>query len=328
MTAQKIAVEEERHKQPSLTLTGLGNPVHVVLLAGDLLLASLEGEQLCAEPDRAPRICVWSISRQERVEILLGHTHVIRAMAHQGNTIVTGGNDHMVFVWNFFPPDDPGCPEESRHQGRAHAEKIHMFQGHTGAVLALVLQGDWVVSGSNDERVIVWSLAKKEQLFVLKVPDMVCCVQFVRSNLVAVGLTGAPSTQDVLNIWKLDTQDVAKRLVGHEGAVSALAVAGDILASGSNDETVILWSCMTLELRAVLKDHRSPVSMLAFARGDELLLSSTCAGEIFCWSVHSHEPVAMLVGHEEGARVKGLAAEGALVASGGDDETLQIWRLV
>ena len=51
----------------------------------------------------------------------------------------------------------------------------------------------------------------------------------------------------------------------HAGMVTALAVDGDIAASGGNDGVVMLWSTATNELLATLSGHTSAISALLIA---------------------------------------------------------------
>ena len=69
---------------------------------------------------------------------------------------------------------------------------------------------------------------------------------------------------------------------GHQGAVLPVAFAprGDVLASGSQDKTIVLWDPVTGTRRRTLRGHEDWVTALAFTRDGKRLASGQCNT---CW---------------------------------------------
>ncbi|HIK56035.1 MAG TPA: hypothetical protein IGS37_12830 [Synechococcales cyanobacterium M55_K2018_004] len=74
-------------------------------------------------------------------------------------------------------------------------------------------------------------------------------------------------------------------LGGHRSWVRAVAVSADgqIIASGSGDRTVKLWSLATGELLHTLSGHTSWVRAIAFAPGSDTLVSGSWDGTVRVW---------------------------------------------
>lgn len=88
-------------------------------------------------------------------------------------------------------------------------------------------------------------------------------------------------------------------LRGHTGAVNSVAFNsdGNILASGSDDKTIILWD--VAEGRPIgqpLTGHKDRVTSVVFNPGDKgkTLASGSYDGTIILWNVESHQPTAQL----------------------------------
>jgi len=119
-------------------------------------------------------------------------------------------------------------------------------------------------------------------------------------------------------------------LLGHRGAISVLAVAGELLFSGSADRSVSIWHWQSGQLRHHLQGHRGPICGLGLARcqGQELLVTGCRFGEIRFWDPHTGAEVGQL---KTGlASLQGLAvsSDGArLVLAGGSDGLIQVWDL-
>jgi WD40 repeat protein len=175
--------------------------------------------------------------------------------------------------------------------------------GHDGPVnsLAFSPDGQILASGSDDNTIILWDM------------------------------TGPDDEEGQFLYSKRDP------LSGHDGRVTNLAFDpnGQILASGSEDRTIILWDLTTGEqLDEPLIGHDHPVTGLTFRPGGQILASSSCGelgpsqtfspppcilGEIRLWDVASRRLLGEpLTGHN--ARVHSLAfsPDGQILASASD----------
>ncbi|KAJ1812157.1 SCF ubiquitin ligase complex subunit cdc4, partial [Coemansia sp. RSA 2599] len=129
--------------------------------------------------------------------------------------------------------------------------------------------------------------------------NVVTCVQLTEKYIIA-GF-------DTKNIYVFDINsgDIVRQLVGHEGGVWALSVVGNTVISGSTDRSVRVWDLETGKCTHVFTGHSSTVRCL------QVLL-----------------PTDMRTSRERamGLPVRYEPAE-PLIITGSRDTTLRVWRL-
>lgn len=117
-----------------------------------------------------------------------------------------------------------------------------------------------------------------------------------------------------------------KVLKAHKDRVEALAISPDkkILASGSYDSKIKLWSLMGNKLLTTLEKHRRKVTALAFSPDGKTLASGSEDNTISLWSLPENKPSATL----EAQTSFGLAfsPDGKILASGLIDK-LNLWSV-
>eukprot|EP00042_Codosiga_hollandica_P034369 m.240002 g.240002 ORF g.240002 m.240002 type:complete len:684 (+) comp54393_c0_seq6:154-2205(+) len=109
--------------------------------------------------------------------------------------------------------------------------------------------------------------------------------------------------------------------VGHQGPVWALAVHGDLVFSGSSDETIKVWNVSTnFSCQRTLNDHRGIIHALHVYNHRLYSGASDCI--IHVWDIGSFELLESLEGHEH--PVCTLAASNGLLFSG-SLKVVKIW---
>lgn len=112
---------------------------------------------------------------------------------------------------------------------------------------------------------------------------------------------GVAGKLDVIERSRLEGS-VLMQLPGHEQSVSSIAFSpnGKILASGSVDNTVRLWSVDSKSELFVLNGHAGTVSSLAFSPDGRHLVSTSVDGSAKLWSVSAGVLLASLYSLEDG----------------------------
>eukprot|EP00051_Salpingoeca_urceolata_P027745 m.483093 g.483093 ORF g.483093 m.483093 type:complete len:741 (-) comp22779_c0_seq1:113-2335(-) len=111
--------------------------------------------------------------------------------------------------------------------------------------------------------------------------------------------------------------------VGHQGPVWALAVAGDLLFSGSSDETIKVWDTSTsFKCKRTLQAHRGIVHALCTHNHKLYSGSSDCTVKM--WDIDTLELEETLEGHDN--PVCTLAIANGLLFSG-SLKNIKIWDL-
>lgn len=126
-------------------------------------------------------------------------------------------------------------------------------------------------------------------------------------------------------------------LTGHQGEITALALSpdGELIASGSTDKTIRLWSLETGELLYTWlgrsfrfsAGHNDRITALAFSPSSEILVSSSADGTIKQWDLRNGDLFSTLPGHGWGVAAIALSPDEPLLVSGSDDGLIQLWDL-
>lgn len=136
--------------------------------------------------------------------------------------------------------------------------------------------------------------------------------------------TAAPTAPPLVDGSAFRGQTVAV-LTGHTDAITGLAWSpdGQILASGSFDTTVRLWSADGKPL-ATLTGHTATVTGLAWSPDGTRLASGSWDHTIRLWSADG-KPLATLTGHTDAVTDLAWSPDGATLASASSDATIRLW---
>ena len=139
------------------------------------------------------------------------------------------------------------------------------------------------------------------------------------------GLTLSPqraSSEDVANQIK-----VIATLKGHGEAVMSVSFSpdGQLLASGSRDQTVKIWDVKTRTEIATLKGHKGFVRSVVFSPDGQLLASSGDDKTVKLWNVQKRKKIATLKGHKDYVLTVVFSPDGRLLASGSKDKHIKLW---
>jgi WD40 repeat protein len=101
---------------------------------------------------------------------------------------------------------------------------------------------------------------------------------------------------------------------------------GKILASGSEDQTIILWDTETGNLIKSLESV-SWIKSIVFSPDGKILASGSDDQSIKLWDIHTGECICTLMGHSQSVNSVSFSPDGKILASGSDDQSIKFWNI-
>lgn len=202
---------------------------------------------------------------------------------------------------------------------------VALAEGHADAVAAIalpkrVVAGQFfMVTAAADRTLKVWGLesvhTKVNKLSQESVTSDLSGCQIVEINEAA---------KDQKNITRLSAKWT---MLAHNKDVNAVAVSpdGSIIATGSQDKTLKLWSVNNGKVRATCSGHRRGIWSVLFSPVDRVVLSASGDSSVRIWSVQDGSCLRTLEGHLSGVLRAVFMSRGTQIASCGADGLIKIW---
>jgi COMPASS component SWD3 len=184
---------------------------------------------------------------------------------------------------------------------------IRSFTGHSGSIYGLSLSpdGQTLVSSSRDTTLKIW-------------------------HLHTINTYSSNSTNRLIGDGLINT------LVGHSSSINAVKISpnGQIIASGSEDNTIKIWDLNSGVCLATLEGHEAGVRAIAISPDGQLLISGSADHTIKLWQLPIVEnepicpdPIYTLTGHSDEIKCLAISPDGQILASGSQDKTIKLWQL-
>ncbi|CAD7004288.1 unnamed protein product [Ceratitis capitata] len=130
------------------------------------------------------------------------------------------------------------------------------------------------------------------------------------------------SDDNTLKVWSAVTGKCLRTLVGHTGGVWSSQMSGNIIISGSTDRTLKVWDMDTGQCLHTLLGHTSTVRCMHL-HGKKVVSGSRDA-TLRVWDIEQGTCLHVLVGHL--AAVRCVQYDGKLIVSGAYDYMVKIWH--
>ncbi|POG65880.1 hypothetical protein GLOIN_2v1482801 [Rhizophagus irregularis DAOM 181602=DAOM 197198] len=207
-------------------------------------------------------------------------------------------------------------------------EKFADFEEHTDKILSVSISpnGKYVVSGSRDRTVRLWSVRGKRLFHGFKEhKGDVNSVSFSsNSNLIVSG-----SMDNMVYLWSVNEKKLVHVFKGHNGGVSSVSFSpnNEFIVSESKNGMICLWSIKERKLLHTFKAYKDEISSTLFSPNGELIISGSwdCTVNLWSWSVEEIKLLHVFCGHTD--RVTSVSSNSNYVASGGIDGKIRLWSI-
>ncbi len=119
-----------------------------------------------------------------------------------------------------------------------------------------------------------------------------------------------------------------RTLSGHADVVKSVAISpdGQVLATGSYDKTIKLWSLSTGEVRQTLLNHTHRITCVAISPDGQTLATGSYDNSIKLWSLSTGELLHTLNGRPERVRYLAFSPNSQMLVSSGDS-AIKVWAV-
>ncbi len=217
-------------------------------------------------------------------------------------------------------------------EGKPSAIDPHSQPGADARAVAWSKDGRYLAVGGGAGTVKIWDTATWKVIHESKPHWAITDMAWSQDGRLAVA-----ARDNTVSIWEFSGQRTARitHVLEHH-TLDVYAVAWHptlpLLASSSGDRTVVIWDARREEIIHTLKDFDGAVRSVAW-RLDGSHLAATAytlasgAGEIWVYDTRSWQRVARGIGDKERTfRSIAWSPDGNLLASGGTDYVIKLWR--
>jgi len=277
----------------------------------DLALAP-EGQRLASSSRDS--IQIWDVESGQRLRRLLGHEGYIRAVGFSpdGSRIVSGSSDGTIKAWDALSQE--GVFTLACYEGKVHS-------------LCCSPDGRWIVAGGRDNLIHLYDAQSGEELAAFQghrhwVDSLAFSPDGTR--LVSACHDGTAKVWDVPGGAELLTLRVYRREV-RALAWSPDPAASGLIATGSMDHSIKIWSADTAEIiTSIIADDKG-VSSVAFSPDGSRLVSGGLDHMVKIWDIATGDLIEKIAGHTHFVESVAYSPDGTRIASGGQDWSVRIW---
>jgi len=218
-------------------------------------------------------VWIWDVESGQQAQTIGGYNSWVRAvdLSPDGALVASGALEHRL-GWGLLLLSDV-------RTGRARMTKLE----HEDWVRAVAFSpdGKLLASGSDDRTVRVWDVSTRSGLVALS---------GLRGRVHAVAFSGdgkrlLAGTWGGVTVWNCDDWSQVGAVSTHRRNVRSLAASpgSELVASGDDDGTLVVWSSVTLDVQWTTGAHEGAVRALAFHPHEELLVSCGEDGLMKIW---------------------------------------------
>lgn len=194
---------------------------------------------------------------------------------------------------------------------------------HAGQIntLSVSADGDFVLTGGNDNRAFLWDVKEAKKVKILSHGEKVMGVAFNASNK----LYATASADKKQIVFDYAMGKPVKLLSGQTGIPASLAFnpINDNIATGGKDNLILVWD-VSGKLMLTIKGHEKSVNAIAYSSDGKKIVSASEDKTIRVWdAMTGQEKNKMEAGNE--LLSVAWSADGKFIAAGDNKGVVSIW---
>jgi hypothetical protein len=206
--------------------------------------------------------------------------------------------------------------------GVSFANGFRPFKGTDAPVniVSLSASGGNLVGGTSDGTIWLWNITTQQPVFAIRTQS--AWISTLVTDNRSGWISSAGDTSDI-HVWDLQTGQTISVLSGHTGRVTSLSSSNGLLASGSEDSTIRIWSAKDWTLKQAW-NASGPVSAVQFSPDGQVLASAVDGGRILLWNIADGKQIGETT---SGPFIRDIvfAPDGGSFVSIGNDSLVRIW---
>ena len=355
-------------------------------------LALTENSQHIISGSFDASVRIWIITKKKQVVVLKGHKGAVYAISYVNSRslIVSGDFKRELIIWDFFShvilkkvqlPEISYSMITMKNQLNIivglfsdivryeleNTSLVTTLKGHRNAVLSLALTTDErkLISGSADEKIIVWNLITSNKTIEINAQ-----CQTIRSIALSLNeeLIVTGSDDERVRVWSMQTGEKVNKFKKHTSFVYCILRVNGNFLSLSDDSAIgkldmengtfmLSWLLKPFEYdfvdltansgligygsknEAVIWDldvdkyllvgHPGEVQFVEISKDGRFAISGSRGSKpnLIYWDLEKNIQVSELIGHSDTVFCAAFSKDLMIAASGSADKTVRIWNL-
>ena len=296
---------------------------------------SADGSRISSCKDSV--VHVWDVPWQnfeQTAPAVTGHTGSVRFLQWNGAKLCSCSEDGTSKIWNARKGLEVAT---LRRQG-----------GRAVVSVSWSAEGDKLAACSGDKTCTIWDAVSFSLIHTLRECDApkvqdddqtddgsgdynaassCAWVAMQPASCAWMGSRIAASLQSrKILIWD-STGTYIATIKGHSGNVNSICFCASrsLLASGSEDSNIRVWSALSHEHQATLEGHGSGVRQVSWTTNGDKLASASADETVMLWDCHGWTALTSLKAHTGMVMTVAFCPAGDQVVSSGNDGVINVW---
>jgi len=206
--------------------------------------------------------------------------------------------------------------------------EFRLQTGHEAGYLnaAVISPNSKLVATSGlDEQVILWDTNTGRQLLTIQSGlGEILNLKFTQDGKYLF-MTGG---NGVFAAWDIEKSEFTIKKLIHNDVINEFDFHPNkpLMATASDDSTVIIWNINPLKKKHVLKGHQSPVNAVRFSPDGTTIVSGGDNGTVFQWNIDKGKLLNTYVLHTKNVKCLSFSWDGKYLASVGAEKNIKLWN--